>query len=299
MAGSGKVIVTGASGLLGREIYRVLKGEGWDVLGLSFSRTRGELRAVDLREKDEVESVLGEHRPALVVHAAAERRPDVVQNDLESARALNVSATEQLAQLCQQQGCFLVYISSDYVFDGKNAPYAPDASPNPLNAYGQSKLDGEKVVVETCKDSAILRIPVLYGDVESLEESAVTVLFKLVKTGVEAQVCDHQRRYPTHTRQVASIVNKLAHKVVSEREQCRGIWHCSASECITKYGMATAMGEVMGFKTDHLVPVQKPAGGAPRPYDCQLDCASTDSLLGAPDATTFREAVHQVLKSHV
>ena len=297
MAGK-KVIITGASGLLGREIYRVLKSEGWDVLGLSFSRARGELRSVDLRKREEVEQVFNEHQPTLVVHAAAERRPDVVQNDLESARALNVSATEQLAQLCQQRGCFLIYISTDYVFDGKNPPYRPDAAPNPLNAYGQSKLDGEKVVVKTCEDSAILRVPILYGEIESLNESAVTILFKVVKAGIEAQVCDYQRRYPTHTFHVASVINKLAHKVVTSRTHCRGTWHCSASECITKYGMATIMGEVMGLKTDHLIPIRKAMSSTPRPYDCQLDCTSTDALLGKPDALTFKEGIQQVLKNY-
>ena len=124
---SKKVLITGASGLLGREILKQFVSNGWDALGLAYSRIYGSLRKVDLCDESQIEAVLDEFTPAVVVHSAAERRPDVVDKQSKSATALNVGATEKLASLCANRNIFLLYISSDYVFDGNNPPYMPDA----------------------------------------------------------------------------------------------------------------------------------------------------------------------------
>jgi S-adenosylmethionine synthetase len=86
-----------------------------------------------------------------VIHCAAERRVEVVDGDFDKALKINVSATEHLAKLCAEQGIYFVYISTDYVFDGKNPPYKIDSIPNPLNKYGLSKLKGEEVTQQASK----------------------------------------------------------------------------------------------------------------------------------------------------
>jgi len=176
---SRKVLVTGASGLLGRELLRRFAQQKWKCLGLAFSRAGGELVRVDLRDRREVEKVLDDFRPTVVVHAAAERRPDVVEQQPEAASRLNVSATETLAELCSKYGIFLIYMSSDYVFDGRSPPYHPDSPTNPPNKYGQTKRDGEVAVLKHA-GTAVLRVPVLYGQVEQLGESSVTNVFSAV-----------------------------------------------------------------------------------------------------------------------
>ena len=179
MASARKVLITGASGLLGRELMRRFRQEKWQNLGLAFTRARESLLRVDLRDRAEVEKVLVDFRPTVVVHAAAERRPDEVERHPEAALALNVSATETLAELCSKHGIFLIYMSSDYVFDGRNPPYSPDSPTNPPNTYGQSKKDGETAVLKHA-GTVVLRVPILYGQVEQLGESSVTAVFSLV-----------------------------------------------------------------------------------------------------------------------
>lgn len=292
-----RVLVTGASGLLGRELLKVFKAKGWQCLGLAYSRAGGELRKVDIRSREEVAGVLREFQPRVVVHAAAERRPDVVEKHADATQALNVTATQTLADLCSQDGVFLIYISTDYVFDGSSPPYKPRDSPSPINAYGRSKLEGEKVVLQH-QDAAVLRVPVLYGAVESLEESAVTAIFKTVKGGVPAKLSDYERRYPTHTCDVAAMCCLMASSALEQQSSISGVWHFSAYECFTKYEMGVAMAEELGLASSHLIPIREPSAGAVRPYNCQLECSESDTMFPVK-RTLFRAAIKQVLQPYM
>lgn len=298
MAGR-KLLVTGASGLLGRAILKCFESDGWEVQGLAFSRAREGLLKVDLKDATQVKTVMDEFRPSVVVHSAAERRPDTLQKDVEGSRLLNVSATENIAQICKEYGCFLIYISTDYVFDGSSPPYKPDAKTNPLNDYGISKRDGEEKCMGVYKDMAILRVPILYGEIENLDESAVTTIFKLVQSGIPKQISDFERRYPTHTNDVAVVIKQIAEKSLSDRQVCQGIWHYSGKECFTKYTMALVMGEAFGIDTSHLKPVKEAMGGsAPRPYDSELDFSKTIAIFQC-QATTFKDGIYDVLKPFI
>ncbi len=292
-----KVLVTGASGLLGREILKQFVSNGWDALGLAYSRIYGSLRKVDLCDAVQIEAVLDEFSPTVVVHSAAERRPDVVDNQTQSATALNVNATEKLASLCANRNIFLLYISSDYVFDGNDPPYKPDASTNPLNTYGQMKLDGE-IAVRKYEQFGVLRIPVLYGSVESLGESAVTTLFQAVlDSNKPAKINDFQRRYPTHVADCAQVCVGLANKRLRQ-ENVGGVWHWSAEECYTKYTMSVAMAEVFGLNSDHLIADKSPPSGAPRPFDCKLDTTETRKMVSI-QPTPFKDGIKAALKSYL
>lgn len=298
-----RVLVTGASGLLGREILKCFAAEKWEVLGLAYSRARDSLKKVDLCDPAQVEDVLEQFKPAVVVHSAAERRPDVVEKQKDKTIALNVTATQTLADLCNQRNIYLLYISSDYVFDGKNPPYAPDAATNPLNSYGISKRDGERVVLQH-STLGILRVPVLYGPIEYLGESAVTTLFSGVMDPKKSiKICDYQQRYPTHVTNCGQVCVGLAELHLSSAtgttSPASGIWHFSGKEPFTKYTMALAMAELFGFSKDHLVPVKEPsqAPGATRPYDCKLDCSATEKAIPNIPYISYREGIKTVLES--
>ena len=289
-----KVLVTGASGLLGRAVLQNFTNAGWDVLGLAYSRAREGLRKVDLCDPKEVESVLDDFRPQFVIHSAAERRPDVVDKKSESAVALNVTATESLAALCAQRNIYMLYISSDAVFDGTSPPYKPDSPTNPLSIYGQSKRDGEIAVLKHA-GMGVLRLPVLYGVVEELSESSVTAVFSvLLNSDKPGKVSDYERRYPTHVADCAAVCLGLVEKQLKSGDS-GGIWHWSSIECFTKYTMAGVMAELFGLKSDHLVPVREPSGGAPRPFDSHLDASATEKAV-LIKRTPFKEGIKQALE---
>ncbi|XP_002741389.1 methionine adenosyltransferase 2 subunit beta-like [Saccoglossus kowalevskii] len=292
-----RVLITGASGLLGRPVLKEFTNASWEVLGLAFSRATGSLKKVDITDEEQVRNVMKEFKPSVVVHSAAERRPDIVEKQEEVTKKLNVDTTAMIARLCGEFGAFMLYISTDYVFDGKNAPYQVDAQPNPLNKYGRSKLDGEKATSDNLTESAILRIPILYGEVEKLSESAVTILFQAVQdTNKPATMCDYQKRYPTHVNDIAVIIRKLAEKRLQD-PSIKGIFHYSSNELMTKYSMAMTMAEIFNIPSQHIVADKEPSKGTPRPYDVHLDSTRLQSIGITTEQTPFKEGIQKCLKS--
>ncbi|KAK7097521.1 methionine adenosyltransferase 2 subunit beta-like isoform X2 [Littorina saxatilis] len=291
-----RVLITGASGLLGRAVLKEFERDGsWSVLGLAFSRAGDKLRKVDITDKQAVNNVMQEFKPTVVIHSAAERRPDVVEKQVEATQALNVSATHFVCQGAAQVGGSVIYISTDYVFDGKNPPYKETDIPNPLNTYGKSKLEGEKVALAEGKDNAVLRVPILYGHVEKLDESAVTVLFPKVKNTSETCVMsDYERRYPTHCDDVASVLRQLAEKKV-EGTDISGVFHWSGDENMTKYDMAIAMAEAFNLPTSHIQADKNPSTGTTRPYDAHLATSRAEGL-GICKQSKFREQIKPALE---
>lgn len=138
----------------------------------------------------------------MVVHCAAERFPDKCEADPEGVKRLNVEASRKLVSECNDRDTLLIYISTDYVFDGRPgaAPYEADSPVNPPNFYGETKQAGEQAVLGAGKQSVVFRVPVLYGEVEQNKESAINVLLDAVwnKAGKETIEMDHWSiRYPT------------------------------------------------------------------------------------------------------
>ncbi len=150
-----KVLVLGASGMLGRAVFKALKqqqeqdaGGACEVVGTGHARAAAlGLEPLDVTDAAALRACLARVRPAVCVNCIAERRPDRVEQDEAQARRLNVELVERLAeQAAAGSGFHLVHISTDYVFDGSAPPYTPDAVPNPLNAYGRHKLAAEEAL---------------------------------------------------------------------------------------------------------------------------------------------------------
>ncbi|VVC36206.1 Hypothetical protein CINCED_3A007342 [Cinara cedri] len=214
-----KIFLTGASGLLGRSIYeRFLNESDWTVCGISFKRTKPGLTKLNLLEKDAVTNLLNSVRPDVIVHCAAERFPDKVESDPQAAYDLNVGVSTHLANVANKLNVPLLYISTDYVFNGDNSPYKETDEPTPINEYGRLKLLGEKSILDANLENIILRIPVLYGPVESLEESAITYLLiglqKCQNSNELFKVSNYELRNPSSVNDIANIVFKLVEKKI-------------------------------------------------------------------------------------
>lgn len=300
-----KILVTGATGLLGRAVMRRFADESdFNVVGLCHARKGDGLNPVDLTDAAAVQTVLDAERPDAIVHTAAIRRPDAFAADEAAARRLNVAATETLARwTAAHSGTFLVYISTDYVFDGTQPPYFPESRPHPVNGYGQSKLDGEIAVRETAgAQTAILRVPILYGDeVETLAESSVTTVMaqvlKLARPGNETYsksfplvLDDWSVRYPTHVSDVADILAQIvARRLV-------GTFQWSGREALTKLDMGLVVAKELGLATALLKGSGEPAaGGEPRPKDCHLDRGALEALGVTTPGIPYAVAVRRLL----
>lgn len=213
----------------------------------------------------------------------------MVEHHPEAAVNLNVHATGALAKEAAAAGVVFLYISTDYVFDGRRPPYGEDDAPNPLNQYGRSKLEGERETLRQCPGAVVLRVPILYGEVESVSESAVTALWPGVLQGAaescvlqgaaESCTLDHcQQRFPTHTCDVAAVCRNIAQRRLQDGS-IQGIFHFSSKEQMTKYQMAVVMATAFNLPSTHLIPLTEAPPGVSRPQNSQLDCSRLQ-LLG-------------------
>ncbi|KAL4230209.1 Methionine adenosyltransferase 2 subunit beta [Mactra antiquata] len=292
-----RVMVTGASGLLGRAIMKEFKSsDAWNVIGLAFSRSGSGLKKVDISDKNAVIDAVNEFKPQIIIHSAAERRVDVMERDPVTASKINLDGTENICEAAKSINAWVLFISTDYVFDGTSPPYKVTDQPNPLNLYGKSKAEGEKITLAVNKDNAVLRVPVLYGCIETLNESAVTCLLAKVKdTSCKAGMDGKQIRFPTHCDDVAYVIKELSNRQVKDKN-IEGIYHWSNDEKMTKYDMAVTMGTVLGLSTDHIEKDMSGMGGASRPDNAQLDCSRVEQL-GIVKRTKYSSAIGDVLKS--
>lgn len=289
-----KIVVTGASGLLGRAICKHFKSiPRFEVKGIAFSRAKGDHVKMDLTDEAAVTRFMDNYGPDIIIHAAAERRPDVCKDSPDEAEKLNVGAVKTLARCAESFGIWLVYISTDYVFDGKNPPYYPGSKPNPLNFYGKTKLAGEKVVKKILEEYCILRLPILYGFVEYPAESAVNIIAGNLLGNPGAVQDNWAVRYPTFVDDIAVVLQQMI-EIWWEEQEINGIYHWSGDEAFTKYGMALVMADILGIDPAKITGDDTPTPGAPRPYDAHLDSGSLEKL-GIGKRTPFRDAMKRIL----
>jgi len=257
---------------------------------LCSSRCHENLMRCDLTRPGEIEQQMADFKPDIVIHLAAERRPDVVHKQEQQAHLLNCDATTAIARACHENASWLIYISTDYVFDGTEPPYAVNVRPNPLSEYGSQKAEGERIVL-AIPTSTVLRVPLLYGPVEYLKESAVTALYSDLQQSLHK--ADHgQKRYPTYTCDVARIIGKMLDTRCAEK-QLQGIFHWQADECLTKYDMVQAIAQVTATDASAVVADLAPPK-FPRPEDSRLDCSRLALELDIDPAqfrTPFREGL--------
>ncbi|KZO94162.1 NAD dependent epimerase/dehydratase [Calocera viscosa TUFC12733] len=291
-----RIIVTGASGVLGSAVYSAFTStsssqkeqengnEKYTVLGLSYSTPVPGLTPLDLLDPPAVEKLWEEFKPDWVVHCAAERRPDVAERDPERAERLNAGVPGHLASLASKHSHKLIYISTDYVFPGTTPPYSPSSPPHPLNLYGRTKLLGELALAPYTGVATSVRVPVLYGPVKKPSDSAVNVLEEIVRdqSGKKYKMDDWQVRYPTNVLDVAGFLVRL----VELAKPLPQIVHYTAPHTFTKYTLCLAFGTLLSLPTAHIIPdvpdpsAPVPAGGAQRPRDCRLSMRETDALFG-------------------
>lgn len=288
-----RVLVTGASGLLGRAVMKVLQESKWHTTGLAYSRVGPGLVQCDITDKDAVKRIIEKEQPSFIIHAAAERAPDAIEHKYEEACHLNVTASGHLASVAKSCGSKFIYISTDYIFDGSSPPYKTTDVPNPLNKYGQTKLEGEKAVTAEDPTACILRIPILYGPVERIDESAVTCLLKLLQSSTPKSISHYEKRYPVHVKDIAYILRDLITTMMKDKS-VSGIFQWSGKQQLTKYDMVLAMSRAFSLPHNHISPDAKAVPGAPRPYDSELDRSRLEGL-GISHHTDFEEGIKECL----
>jgi dTDP-4-dehydrorhamnose reductase len=230
--------------------------------------------------------VLQQYQPAVIVHAAALRDPDVCERRPDDAHALHVAATERMAAWCTAHARRLVYISTDYVFDGAAPPYVEDDPVAPLSVYGRTKAAGE-AAARACPRHLVVRMPLQYGFSCVPDDSFLLKVLHAFNTTPVLRVDHRQLRYPTLSDDVAlAILHLLAH------DYC-GTIHLRGATRATRFQMWRAIARVFDYDTARVLPDLTPmAAHAARPAD---SCLSTwrARKLGVPAFCSFGEGLQQ------
>ena len=217
-----KILVAGSKGMLGQDLCPILEDMGAFVI-------ETDVDTLDITNAEQVKQVLTDVHPDVVVHCAAYTNVDKAEEDLQTAELINVTGTENIAETCGKLGITLVYISTDYVFDGTNVePYTPEDKPDPINNYGLTKYEGEEAVRSLCEKHYIARTSWLYGH---HGKNFVETMISLADRA-EVKVVDDQIGCPTWTVELANgIVNLI-------KNQKYGTYHVCGGGKTTWYGFA-------------------------------------------------------------
>lgn len=262
-----KILLLGEHGQLGRELQLSLCGQGELIV-------RGRDR-LDLAQPEQIRRQLRALRPDLIVNAAAHTAVDQAEREPQPAFALNATAPGILAEEAADLGAPLIHYSSDYVFDGrKAAPYDEDDAPNPLGAYGQSKLAGERAIQAVGGAHLILRTSWLY----SLHgRNFLLSMQRLLQERDSLEVVADQIGAPTWAGSIAGATAQLIQHWRNGQAGPWGLYHLSARGETSWFGFASAIAEQLraqGKAVARLQPV--PSSGYPsparRPLNSRLDC---------------------------
>ena len=226
-----KVLVTGAYGMLGKDLCPILENNNYYVV-------ETDVDIMDITSTASIEKIFSLEKPDIVIHCAAYTNVDKAEEDLETARHINAKGTENIAKACHKYNATMVYISTDYVFDGQgNEPYKPTDKIAPLNNYGLTKWEGEEVVRNNLEKYYICRTSWLYGHHgKNFVETMISLANK-----PELKVVDDQVGCPTWTTDLSEAIVKIIEtKPYGTYHTCGGgstSWYGFAKEIFVQAGL--------------------------------------------------------------
>lgn len=275
-----KVFVTGVGGQLGHDVMNELRKRGYEGIGSDLAPAYSGVAdgsavtmmpyvAMDITDRGAVEAVITRVRPDVVVHCAAWTAVDLAEDadKVEKVRAINAGGTANIAAVCKKLDCKMVYISTDYVFDGQGTtPWEPDCKDyQPLNVYGQTKLEGELAVANTLDKYFIVRIAWVFG---LNGKNFIKTMLNLGKKYDTVRVVNDQIGTPTYTIDLARLLVDMI-----ETEEY-GYYHATnEGGYISWYDFAVEIFRQAGYPT-RVIPVTTAEYGlskAARPFNSRLD----------------------------
>lgn len=272
-----RILVTGGDGQLATALLRL--GDFKNIKGFDKSN----LNILDYKQ---ILNIFDEYRPDVVIHCAAYTHVDACEKNVETAYEINSYGTENIASACKKINAQMIYISTDYVFDGKKGrPYFETDKPNPINVYGKTKLEGEKIVSSIMKRYYIVRTSWLYG---GYGKNFANTILNFAGNSSEIRIVDDQIGSPTYVIDLAQAI----YQVMDSNQY--GIYHASNCGCCSWYEFAQEILKCGGYNHIRLVPIASDElnQAAKRPYN--------STIINSKDVFELRDwkkALHDYMKS--
>jgi len=250
-----KILVTGANGFLGYYLCKQLLSQGYNVLATG----RGECRlpftasssfsyfSMDLADIDQTRTVVSQYNFDFIFHAAAIGKPDDCELDKTRATAINADGTGMLLELIAKTKTPVCYISTDFVFDGKEGNYAEDVLVNPINHYGATKAQAELLVRAYPCDWSIVRTVLVYGRPMTGRSNLLSIVQEKLTQGQTYTVVDDQIRTPTYVEDLVAGLLLLLEK------RALGIYNLCGEEILTPFEMAVKTAKFLGLNHELLI----------------------------------------------
>ena len=275
-----RVLVTGVKGQLGYDVMNELAGRGHEGIGV-------DIQEMDITDAASVEKVITEAAPDAVIHCAAYTAVDAAEDNVDLCRRVNAGGTENIARVCKALNCKMMYISTDYVFNGQGTrPWEPDDKREPLNVYGQTKYEGE-LAVETLEKFFLVRIAWVFG---VNGKNFIKTMLNLGKTRAHLTVVADQIGSPTYTYDLARL---LVDMIETDRY---GRYHATNEGLCSWYEFACEIFKQAGMNVT-VSPVtsdQYPAK-AKRPMNSRMDKSKLDEM-GFKRLPSWQDALGRYLK---
>ena len=296
-----KVLVTGVAGQLGHDVMNELAKRGHEGVGSDLAAeysgiadgsavTKMPYVSMDITDAAAVETVLQEIKPDAVVHCAAWTAVDLAEDDdkVDKVRSINAGGTKNIAEVCKKLDCKMVYISTDYVFDGEGTrPWEPEDERHPLNVYGQTKYEGELAVQNTLEKYFIVRISWVFG---VNGKNFIKTMLNLGKTHDHLTVVNDQFGSPTYTYDLARL---LVDMILTDKY---GIYHATNEGICNWYGFACEIFRQAGMKVDVApVPASEYPTKAKRPENSRMSKAKLTEN-GFVRLPSWQDALERYLK---
>ncbi len=246
-----KVLITGSNGLVGQKVLaQLLQRQDYEVVATGLGGPRlpsswafsYKWASLDIRDAEQVNSIMQLERPDFVIHTAAMTQVDHCELNPEPCWEVNVNAVSHLVQACTVYHCHLIHLSTDFVFDGTGGPYTEDAFPNPVNFYGKSKLAAEQIIRDSQIPFTIVRTVLVYGLGHDLSRSNLILWVKTsLEKGKQIKVVNDQWRTPTLAEDLAWGCIAIMDKSIT------GIINVSGESWLTPFEMALQVVDFFGL----------------------------------------------------
>ena len=294
------VLITGANGLLGSFLVPELIKHGYNVIATGKGMSRlapssgpGKLdyQVLDITDGMRVEEMIQNARPDIIIHAAALTQADYCETHMAECWDVNVTATRFIIEAAKKTNAFLIYVSTDFIFDGKSGPYVETDQPAPVNYYGCSKMVAEKAVMQSGLSWSIARTVLVYGNSASVSRSnIISWAAEKLQKGEKIRVVNDQYRTPTFTGDLAKGIRLIAEK------KATGIFHLSGKDLLTPYDMAIATAEYLYLDKNLIEKVDAAVFSQPaaRPLKTGFNIEKARKELGY-EPITFSEGLSRVL----